>query len=538
MTNRNPLSSRIIAVIAFLLAPAWTLAQSDGEDQLQTLDCVINPSEIADLGSAVPGVLSAVQVERSDLIQAGDIIAELESGVELATLDLARTRAGLTAEVDLRRVNAAFGRRQQKRNQGLFQRKALSQNDMDQRETEARMAQIELRQAKDNQQLAKLELYRAEEILQRRTIRSPFTGVVMERFKTVGEYVEDQPVARVAQIDPLHVEVIVPVEFLGKIKPGMQAEVWTDVVDTTWQAEVSLVDRVADAASGTYVARLALPNPDYRIPAGLQCSLKFVEQADQPIAAEREAPEPEVVAAIEPRELRPITDPSPHQEIPPVVQVEAPSQPSAVVEETTPEPAPQLPEAVLETVPAETVAATAQSETDAEASQAAIAEQPTKVLPECRWAGPFEDEATARAHTGALQEAGFEVGMEKRAIRKAVGYQVVTRPVAARDKAQELAAALRGAGVTDLYVPKRIHRQSRISLGLYNVKRVAEERVAELKEKGFDAVLVPWRKKTTQFLLAVHGVAEAESAELLAALPVPANDLVPASGTCAHLASR
>lgn len=536
MKRHTSLSFPTAVAIAFLLASTWALAKTDDSAQLQTLDCVINPSEIADLGSAVPGVLSSLQVERSDLIQAGDIIAELESGVELATLDLARTRAGLTAEVDLRRVNAAFGRRQQQRNQGLFQRKALSQNDMDQRETEARMAQIELRQARDNQQLAKLELRRAEEILQRRTIRSPFTGVVMERFKTVGEYVEDQPVVRLAQLDPLHVEVIVPVEFLGKVKPGMLAEVSTDVVNTTWQAEVSLVDRVADAASGTYVARLSLPNPDYRIPAGLQCSLNFLQQQDKPVAAEQRIAEPEVAAAIEPRELRPVADLTPPRKTQPFAQVEAESKPAAAVEAFASDTAAQQ-EAVPETAP-EAISAATEQPRDAETPQTTVAEQPKKALPECRWAGPFEDEATAKAHTGALLEAGFEVGIEKRAVRKAVGYQVVTRPVAAKEKAEELAAALRGAGVTDLYVPKRIHRQSRISLGLYKVKRVAEERVAELQEKGFDATLVPWRKKTTQFLLAVHGVADNEAAELLAALPVPAHGLVPASSTCAHLASR
>ena len=40
-------------------------------------------------------------------------------------------------------------------------------------------------------------------------------------------------------------------------------------------ARVTVVDRVVDAASGTFGVRLELPNPDYRLPAGLKCKVRF-----------------------------------------------------------------------------------------------------------------------------------------------------------------------------------------------------------------------------------------------------------------------
>ena len=54
----------------------------------------------------------------------------------------------------------------------------------------------------DNKRIAGLELLRAEAMLDRRTIRSPVDGVVTERFKSAGEYIDDEPVMRVAQLDP------------------------------------------------------------------------------------------------------------------------------------------------------------------------------------------------------------------------------------------------------------------------------------------------------------------------------------------------
>ena len=40
-------------------------------------------------------------------------------------------------------------------------------------------------------------------------------------------------------------------------------------------AEVTVVDRVADPASGTFRVRLTMPNPDYAVPSGLNCSIEF-----------------------------------------------------------------------------------------------------------------------------------------------------------------------------------------------------------------------------------------------------------------------
>jgi multidrug efflux pump subunit AcrA (membrane-fusion protein) len=44
---------------------------------------------------------------------------------------------------------------------------------------------------------------------------------------------------------------------------------------TSYNARVSVVDRVVDAASGTLGVRLELPNPGYRLPAGLKCKVRF-----------------------------------------------------------------------------------------------------------------------------------------------------------------------------------------------------------------------------------------------------------------------
>jgi multidrug efflux pump subunit AcrA (membrane-fusion protein) len=56
----------------------------------------------------------------------------------------------------------------------------------------------------------------------------------------------------------------------------MRAEVTPESpAEGVYQATVTVVDRIIDAASGTFRVRAELPNPDYALPAGLRCKVRF-----------------------------------------------------------------------------------------------------------------------------------------------------------------------------------------------------------------------------------------------------------------------
>lgn len=95
-----------------------------------------------------------------------------------------------------------------------------------------------------------------------------------------GEVVDEETILRIAQIDPLRVEVILPAGTFGHVQPGERAEVVPEPpLDQPRAAEVAIVDPVSDGASGTFGARLLLPNPDRRLPAGLRCQVRFIEDS-------------------------------------------------------------------------------------------------------------------------------------------------------------------------------------------------------------------------------------------------------------------
>ena len=241
------------------------------------LDGVIEASMSIDIGSGVPGVLESVNVEWGDRVTIGQVVATLQSGVEKSTLKLARYRASIDSPIKLSEARLKYAKREWERANELYNEKVVPFSKMDETLVNRVMAEITLKEAEENRRLAQLEVKRSEEILKRMTIRSPIKGVVEERLMAKGEYVDDQPIVRLVQIDPLYVEVIAPVSVYGSIHQGMRAEVTPEEpVGGLYPARVTVVDRVVDAASGTFRVRLELPNKDDKLPAGLKCQVSFV----------------------------------------------------------------------------------------------------------------------------------------------------------------------------------------------------------------------------------------------------------------------
>jgi RND family efflux transporter MFP subunit len=213
------------------------------------MECLLEPHLVSNVGSPVEGTLREVLVDRGAIVARGQVIARLNSDVEAAT-------------VNLKRAQEDYGQRKVKRNEELYRKNLISQAEKDELETQTQIAGLELKQQ--------------QEVLKLRTITSPVSGVVVERFAAPGDRVSQDKILRIAQIDPLNVEVVVPVELFNSIKPGMSGTVRVEgFAAGGLKAQVVVVDRVIDAASGTFGVRLQLANPGNRIPAGVRCTVRF-----------------------------------------------------------------------------------------------------------------------------------------------------------------------------------------------------------------------------------------------------------------------
>ena len=243
-------------------------------------DCMIEARQTVEIRSSVEAVIESVKVKRGDFITKGQVIVTLESGPERAALALAQQRAQSLGDIKVSEARVEITRKKWQRAEELFKQNFVSANARDEAEADFRLASEELLRARESQRLSELEAQRAAEVLALRTIRSPVTGVVVEVMRKPGEFgaiTFKDPILKLAEIDPLHVEVILPAAMYGKVKRGQRAVVELEPsIGGRYETTVSVVDPVIDAGSGTLGVRLLLPNKKGTIPAGVRCRVNFL----------------------------------------------------------------------------------------------------------------------------------------------------------------------------------------------------------------------------------------------------------------------
>lgn len=266
---------RIPASIACMVAALAALPAAAAPDH----DCMIEARQAIEIRSPVEAVIESIKVKRGDSVARGQVLVTLESGPERAALALAQSRARMQGEIKAAEARVDIAGKKARRAEDLVKQNFVSANTRDEAQAELQLATEELRRARDNQRLYELEAARAAEVLALRTIRSPFSGVVVQVLLKPGEFgaiTFKDPIMKLAEIDPLHVEAVLPVSLYGRVKAGQRATVVPEApVGGRYQTTVSLVDRVVDAASGTFGVRIELPNPKLTIPAGVKCRVSF-----------------------------------------------------------------------------------------------------------------------------------------------------------------------------------------------------------------------------------------------------------------------
>jgi len=262
-------------IVLVLLAVRLLATPGAGAAAEASFDCVIDPSRTIKVSSPDIGLLAEVSVERGDRVTRGQVIARLESAVEIGNVALRRTRAEATADVEAQEERLALARKTYERGTQMAANAAIPEQELDELQTKVRINELELARVELERELARLELDRARAALEKRTIRSPNDGVVTARQLSPGEFVDnDTFIVEIAQLDPLYVEAFLPVSLYPRVHQGMKALVKPKEPFTgSYEAEILTVDQVLDSASGTFGLRLVLPNPGQSLPAGLRCEV-------------------------------------------------------------------------------------------------------------------------------------------------------------------------------------------------------------------------------------------------------------------------
>jgi RND family efflux transporter MFP subunit len=204
------------------------------------LACIMKPSMEVSIGSPVEGIIQTVLVERGDWVTKGQAIVALEASVEKSTVALAKAKAEAEATIRSTQAKMAFSARKLERATDLFKSNSIAKHELDEAETERNLADIAHLEATEKKHIDGLEWQRATAALNLRTILSPLNGVVVDRLLSPGELSGKTPILKLAQINPLRIEVFAPLSLLGKVMQGMKADVHPEgYAATSYQAHVT-----------------------------------------------------------------------------------------------------------------------------------------------------------------------------------------------------------------------------------------------------------------------------------------------------------
>ena len=313
-TPTGGLTAALIAAAAgiVVLAPGLTEAQDgggfvwdDGSDggwaeSFGGVQTFTKPSADAIMGFSLPNTVAAVTVAGGDAVKTGDLLVRGDDAEQLAILEQTRLRAESSLGIDRVTKQAELAEIEYTRLKQAFDGGGGSQLEVDRARLAWETSKIDLLTAELNQELERRRLVQAEALLDKYRIRAPFDGIVDEVLVDPGDTMDNaQPVVRVVRIDPLWIDVPMPVDQTLELGLSGGEPVWA-LVDTpdrsvVVRGEVIEVSPLADYASRSRRVRVAIENPDM-LPPGLRVWVRFDDPGEawngsgEPATAKRDAP--------------------------------------------------------------------------------------------------------------------------------------------------------------------------------------------------------------------------------------------------------
>lgn len=264
----------LLTVIAMLMGQcATTLAQSEQSD---AIDGFIAPFRSIELSSDEAGAIAELTVEEGDLVETGGTVAKLDDRVQELQVEIAEELAQTTSQ--LIAANQLLEKRKEisRRLDELKQRGHASQSEIIRAEMELSIAQAKVLAAKEEKAVREIELRRAEVQLDRRTISSPFDGIVAKIHRREGEFLSPlhPEVATIIQVDKLLASFAIMSDQLDRFEINQEHTIRLENGSLV-KGSVYRIGVETDSQSGTVDIKLLIQNPTMKLRSGESCSLSF-----------------------------------------------------------------------------------------------------------------------------------------------------------------------------------------------------------------------------------------------------------------------
>lgn len=234
------------------------------------LDCAILPARIIEIAQPIAGILAEVRVRPGQRVAEGDIIARVDTDILRAELAQAELRAAGTATLRAAQARAEVANRLYDSARRAFEGGVISATVHEEALREQLTARFDLERERETRVLAEAEAERLRVQIAKGDIRAPASGVIGEGLLAPGEVGSNAPVATLIEVDPMRVEVFVPVGQVQRLRETPDQVILAgDRGDVRAEVRLEYISPLADQGSRTIRAYYTTQNDD--IAPGYRC---------------------------------------------------------------------------------------------------------------------------------------------------------------------------------------------------------------------------------------------------------------------------
>jgi len=236
---------------------------------------VVDFDQNAGISSEISGLMVSHEMIEGIVVKKGDLL------VKLNTEFLEKDIGVINQQIAQLGVRIEKNRKNLKRFETLFKEDATSEKDFDDlafslRELQAERASLHVTRAKK-----KLELEKSQ-------IRAPFDGLVVERFKDVGEWISPaDPICRLAAVKQTVIKVPVSESLIRFVKPGQAVVVTVDALKQEFKGRIRTIVPKVDPKSKTFELKVGVDfapglmqnmSASVNVPTGHKKNLKMIKR--------------------------------------------------------------------------------------------------------------------------------------------------------------------------------------------------------------------------------------------------------------------
>ena len=258
-----------------IIAVAMAAQAEDHVTPVRAIEAFTEPFRVIELAAPESGRIALIHVQRGSRVEAGQLLVELDTSVQNASLRVAAQKASATARVQALRVEHVRKQRRYATLQGLSSEGAGTPDELLDADAEQQIAELNVRAAEEEIEQHKLELQELEAQIEQRRIHSKIAGVVTDVPREVGEFVTsaEPHVATVVDLSQLRITFFIPTESALTLEAGQKLAIHISGRTQPVTGQIEYVGSVTQADSGRVRLDVVVDNARGELRSGLRCSM-------------------------------------------------------------------------------------------------------------------------------------------------------------------------------------------------------------------------------------------------------------------------